>query len=520
MHIINISHLTTPQEVFTRVYTKFDIRQHDGDQFPFALFVVKEGRPFCLSDDELWKICEDTEAPERGMLFLKRVFNVGTPSRNEFVPPLPPMMMDPEQVVVSDRPPQEVISSNMELFFPDVKMLPAASRRNSKANSLVLRKVRSFSSRDTLIMSSNQINPKPRSLSAVDVDWSESVVSPSEIPQSPFKTPKMEPLNITIPILHHTDYGSVIEEDDVRPATFITTLSSAESDNQDLGDMNLNSPIPWLQGDIIGKGSFGTVYYGVNCTDGTIMAVKQVELPGMAQTRDGFDRRVMMVEALESEISFLRRLEHENIVRCYGSRMDDFHLTVFLEYVSGGSISSMISKQGRIPGDDAKSYIEQVVAGVAYLHDNEIIHRDIKGANILVSSDHKIKISDFGLAQMVSSARLACDRRVQGSVFWMPPEIIREQPYDERVDIWSIGCLYLEMLTGKHPWSGLDKIQAVFKIGHALDTPLSYWREHLAEIDQPDDISSEALQFIGQCCCVNMNERPSASQLMLGLAIK
>ena len=245
-----------------------------------------------------------------------------------------------------------------------------------------------------------------------------------------------------------------------------------------------------------------------------------------------------MFAALQSEIELLKALDHPNIVRYIGSSVDDYHLTLFLEYVSGGSVASILAKQGWISYDDSKYYIQQVVQGLEYLHGQGIVHRDIKGANILVNNDYQIKISDFGISNVCSSSASVgalCTatgkQRFQGSVFWMAPEVIREErDATTKVDIWSLGCVLIEMLSGDRPWAGLDQVQAVYQIGCGHDNPISHFQKSErtrllvaktddAEAGQAGQSIWEAMpwaaqDFIEQCIRHDPDRRPTAFELL------
>ncbi|KAH7340244.1 hypothetical protein B0J17DRAFT_715475 [Rhizoctonia solani] len=245
--------------------------------------------------------------------------------------------------------------------------------------------------------------------------------------------------------------------------------------------------IKWIKGALIGSGSFGSVYLGMDAVQGLLMAVKQVELPTGSSANE--ERKKSMLTALEREIELLKQLQHENIVQYLDSSIDTHHLNIFLEYVPGGSVATLL-----------RNY------GLNYLHEREIIHRDIKGGNILVDNKGGIKISDFGISKKVEDNLLGGSRihrpSLQGSVFWMAPEVVKQTSYTYKADIWSVGCLVVEMLTGQHPWAQLSQMQAIFKIGS------------LARPTIPPDISSEAEDFLNKTFELDFNIRPTAAELV------
>ncbi|WWD22050.1 hypothetical protein CI109_106538 [Kwoniella shandongensis] len=262
--------------------------------------------------------------------------------------------------------------------------------------------------------------------------------------------------------------------------------------------------IKWIKGALIGAGSFGSVYLGMDAHNGLLMAVKQVELPtGSARNEE---RKRSMVSALEREIELLKELQHENIVQYLDSSADGNHLNIFLEYVPGGSVAALLNNYGAFEEALVRNFVRQILTGLNYLHEREIIHRDIKGANILVDNKGGIKISDFGISKKVENNLMSGLRTnrpsLQGSVFWMAPEIVKQTSYTSKADIWSVGCLVVEMLTGTHPWADLTQMQAIFRIGS------------LARPNTPSDISPEAADLLKGTFEIDHNARPTAAQLL------
>lgn len=263
----------------------------------------------------------------------------------------------------------------------------------------------------------------------------------------------------------------------------------------------------WHRGALIGTGSFGKVFLGMNAKTGMLMAVKQVELP---QSDDEMTRhRRMMIESLESEIELLKSIEHPNIVQYLDSFADDQHLNIFLEYVPGGSVVALLQSYGAFEEALVQNFVRQILRGLAFLHTRNIVHRDIKGANILVDNKGGVKISDFGISKKVESGLLFAGPTggksrpaIQGSVYWMAPEVVKQTAFTAKADVWSLGCCVVEMFTATHPWPQLDQMQALFQIG--LDkTPAL-----------PPDISQVAVSFLHGTFVLNHVERPSADELL------
>jgi mitogen-activated protein kinase kinase kinase len=230
-----------------------------------------------------------------------------------------------------------------------------------------------------------------------------------------------------------------------------------------------------MKGSLIGRGTFGDVYLGLNPISGELMAVKQVELPVENSATE--ERKKFMVEALRREIELLRELEHENIVQYLGSQTDESYFSIFLEYVPGGSVAGLLASYGAFQEPLVKSFVRQILKGLNYLHHKDIVHRDIKGANVLVDNKGGVKITDFGISKKLEEnimiqgspqsqqTNTAAHRpSLQGSIYWMAPEVVKQTHYTRKADIWSLGCMVVEMFTGDHPFPEYSQMQAIFQV--------------------------------------------------------
>lgn len=167
-------------------------------------------------------------------------------------------------------------------------------------------------------------------------------------------------------------------------------------------------------------------------------------------------------------------------------------------------MKNIIDKYGVFDEKVIKFYLEQIIDGIEYLHSNNIVHRDIKCSNILVDKTGTVKISDFGSASKVKTmGESICLKSLKGTLPWMAPEVICQQIYGKKADIWSLGCSVIEMLTGQSPWSNLEhQMQAFQLIGRTDKIP-----------DIPNNISSALEDFLLLCFKRNPEERPSVSEL-------
>ncbi|CAO2040538.1 unnamed protein product [Urochloa humidicola] len=248
----------------------------------------------------------------------------------------------------------------------------------------------------------------------------------------------------------------------------------------------------WIKGEHLGSGSFGSVYEAIS-DDGFFFAVKEVSL--MDQ---GLNAKQRILQ-LEHEISLLSRLEHENIVQYFGTDKEGGKLYIFLELVTQGSLAALYQKY-HLQDSQVSAYTRQILNGLLYLHQRNVLHRDIKCANILVDASGLVKLADFGLAKEMSILSQA--RSSKGTVYWMAPEVAKAKPHGPPADIWSLGCTVLEMLTGKVPYPDMEWTHALLKIGRGIPPEI------------PDTLSEDARDFIKKCVQANPNDRPSAAHLL------
>ncbi|KAK9146702.1 hypothetical protein Sjap_006605 [Stephania japonica] len=263
-----------------------------------------------------------------------------------------------------------------------------------------------------------------------------------------------------------------------------------------------NAPqIRWRKGELIGSGAFGSVYMGMNLDSGELLAVKQVLIGTNNASKD---KAQAHIQELEEEVMLLKNLSHPNIVRYLGTAREEGTLNIFLELVPGGSISSLLGKFGSFPEAVIRKYTKELLLGLEYLHKNGIMHRDIKGANILVDKE-ACKLADFGASKkVVELATISGAKSIKGTPYWMAPEVILQTGHSFSADIWSVGCTIIEMATGKPPWSQQYQAVAVlFHIGTTKSHP-----------PIPEHLSMDAKDFLQKCLQKEPNLRPTASELL------
>ncbi|XP_021726676.1 mitogen-activated protein kinase kinase kinase YODA-like [Chenopodium quinoa] len=260
---------------------------------------------------------------------------------------------------------------------------------------------------------------------------------------------------------------------------------------------NLPSPNSrWKKGRLLGRGTFGHVYLGFNSETGEMCAMKEVTL------FSDDPKSKESAKQLQQEIALLGRLRHPNIVQYYGSETVDDRLYIYLEFVSGGSIYKLLQEYGQLGELAIRSYTQQILSGLAFLHGKNTVHRDIKGANILVDPNGRVKLADFGMAKHITGQ--SCPLSFKGSPYWMAPEVIKNSNgCNLAVDIWSLGCTVLEMATTKPPWSQYEGVAAMFKIGNSKELPAI-----------PDHLSDEGKDFVKLCLQRDPQQRRTAAQLL------
>ena len=438
------------------------------------------------------------------------------------------------------RPPSELISQALTTYFPDhpkdsiertVRMSMRRSARLSRAASrMSVASNVSFTSslKDApplpniadawLDGTAQPRGPRPLSIhrsnlqqtnfrdsiasSSLQPLQEESPVEPNRKSYVSFESDSQPPSNVNGSDESHSALGSYYDESGSSGPTTEAGGSlndqlnraiaeDGEEPDEELSNFLKDDPwdnVKWMQGALIGQGSFGSVFLALHAFTGELMAVKQVEVP--KNSSSAMDKKKEnMIQALRREIDLLRDLQHENIVQYLGSNIDEEHFNIFLEYVPGGSVAGMLNSYGSLQEPLIRNFVRQILNGLSYLHGRDIIHRDIKGANVLVDNKGNIKISDFGISKRVEASALLQPSKngghvnrpsLQGSVYWMAPEVVKQTSYTRKADIWSLGCLVVEMFTGTHPFPNYTQLQAIFQIGSSSAKP-----------NTPDNVSDE-----------------------------
>ncbi|KAG0687804.1 ATP-dependent RNA helicase dbp4 [Pichia californica] len=396
------------------------------------------------------------------------------------------------------RPPAEVLYNNLEVFFPKADL-------------------------DSLIIDEAPTNGKGmsrmKSIRIIAQEASRRASYRSQLPKGTTENVK------------HTEMGSILKNktmNNIPPSTNASLLrrKSTKMWGQKVVEVKLNNKknmqrvIPkrgrngeiiefaWIKGELIGIGKFGKVYVAMNVTTGDLIAVKQMSINHKFLNRK---ETTDIVDTFKAEIDSLKDLDHINIVQYLGFEIKDNAYSIFLEYVSGGSIGHLLRKYGKFDEPVIKDLTVQMLHGINYIHSKGILHRDLKADNLLLEVDGVLKISDFGISKRAKDIYTSQSKlNFQGTIFWMAPEIINDTHgvgYNAKVDIWALGCVVMEMFTGERPWSKYEGEGVMYKLGKEKSAP-----PIKKEIRK--EISTYGKGFMKRCFEVEPVKRPTAQTLL------
>ncbi|PIA54582.1 hypothetical protein AQUCO_00900861v1 [Aquilegia coerulea] len=212
----------------------------------------------------------------------------------------------------------------------------------------------------------------------------------------------------------------------------------------------------YIVGRQIGSGSFSVVWHARHRVHGMEVAIKEIVMERLSKK---------LQESLMSEIVILQKINHPNIIRLHDIIQAPGRIHLVLEYCRGGDLSVYLQRHGKVPETTAKHFMQQLAAGLLILRENNLIHRDLKPQNLLLSAndDHSVlKIADFGFARSLQPRGLA--ETLCGSPLYMAPEIMQLQKYDAKADLWSVGAILFQLVTGATPFTGNNQIQLLQNI--------------------------------------------------------
>lgn len=259
----------------------------------------------------------------------------------------------------------------------------------------------------------------------------------------------------------------------------------------------------------IGQGASGSVYvarvkesassavareiYRTHGPKGQV-AIKQMDL-----------RNQPRKELIVNEIIVMKDSKHPNIVNFLDSFLQEQtnELWVVMEFMEGGALTDIIDNNPVITEDQISTIAYETCKGLAHLHSQDIIHRDIKSDNVLLDRMGNVKITDFGFCAKLTESKSKRATMV-GTPYWMAPEVVKQKEYGPKVDIWSLGIMAIEMIESEPPYLNEEPLKALFLIA-TNGTP---------RLKNPNKLSRELKAFLSVCLCVDVRSRASADELL------
>lgn len=257
------------------------------------------------------------------------------------------------------------------------------------------------------------------------------------------------------------------------------------------GSVTIDGSATYLLGNVIGRGQFGIVYRAIDNSTGRIVAVKQIPLE---------DKIMEEVDKLMQEVHLLRELQSPQVVKYEGFVRSENFLSIVIEYVENGSLLNTIRTFGCFKENLCARYTRKILDGLIYLHSKDVVHCDIKLANVLSTKSGDIKLTDFGVS-INMSGESTIQGGVNGTPNWLAPEVITLRGTSKASDIWALGCTVLEMITGRPPYSRQNAMSVLFSIVEDPHPPM------------PGDLSRELTDFLMSCFKKEPRARSSAREL-------
>eukprot|EP00002_Diphylleia_rotans_P035703 TRINITY_DN7817_c0_g2_i1.p1 TRINITY_DN7817_c0_g2~~TRINITY_DN7817_c0_g2_i1.p1 ORF type:complete len:335 (+),score=52.13 TRINITY_DN7817_c0_g2_i1:72-1076(+) len=241
----------------------------------------------------------------------------------------------------------------------------------------------------------------------------------------------------------------------------------------------------------LGRGISATVRMAVHSPSGTVVAVKGINYQESAEKR----------KQLVSELNTLTKLQAPNLVRLFSAFSDQAMVYLVLEYMDLGTLGGLMKIVPQMPENYLSQILYQVIVGLGYMHTNRMIHRDIKPGNVLINSQGWVKLSDFGLASMLSSTKFATS--FVGTSCYMSPERMSSDDYTYNADVWSLGIMAFEAATGRYPYQ--------------LSGAPNELEDTIVDAPSPSlkglPFSRDCVDFIDNCLIKDPSARPSCGRL-------
>eukprot|EP00760_Papus_ankaliazontas_P016999 PhM_4_TR16994/c1_g1_i1/m.97444/K08857/NEK1_4_5; NIMA (never in mitosis gene a)-related kinase 1/4/5 len=245
---------------------------------------------------------------------------------------------------------------------------------------------------------------------------------------------------------------------------------------------------------LVGKGSFGAAYLVTRKRDGLKFIEKEIRLSGMPRQEQ---------EAAKKEVQLLRNLDHPNVVKYidHAEKMGTLHIV--MEYADGGDLYSRLKKQmgRRMSEKDIMMYFTQLCLALRHLHDKRILHRDLKTQNVFLTSSGVVKLGDFGISTVLKNT-FAVAHTICGTPYYFSPELCLNKPYNNKTDVWSLGCILYELTTLNHAFDGANMKALMQKIVKGVFPPI------------PSSYSPELSNLINKMLAREPSQRPNMHTIL------
>jgi len=261
----------------------------------------------------------------------------------------------------------------------------------------------------------------------------------------------------------------------------------------DLVNSNVDPNEAYTNFEKIGEGAAGQVFVATYVETGEDVAIKKIEI------------NPQNIPLLVTEIAIMKVSIHENIVKYFDSYLVEEKLWVSMEFMGGGCLTDILEIFSYLQLSEGQiAYIcRETLRGLRYIHIHHRIHRDIKSDNILLGINGSIKIADFGYAAQLTEDR-AKRTTIVGTPYWMAPELIRGENYDQRVDVWSLGIMMLEMAEGEPPYMDLPPLRALFFIT----------TKGIPGLQNPDKWTENFVDFLNLTITSEPFNRPTSEEIL------
>ncbi|KAK4530983.1 hypothetical protein CCYA_CCYA06G1840 [Cyanidiococcus yangmingshanensis] len=284
----------------------------------------------------------------------------------------------------------------------------------------------------------------------------------------------------------------------INEETYCRGLDAEVSESDGLADFDTDPRGRYAPLAPIGEGAFGMVYRALDTETQTIVALKVINL----------DECQDEIESIQQEVAVMAQLNTAHVAQYHRSFLIGPELYIVMEYVDGGSVRELMEFLGGTMPEDLIAVVARgLVEALVHLHGQNKLHRDIKAANVLLTSQGEVKLADFGVSGTLTLTFRKRNTMV-GTPYWMAPEVIRESAYDEKADIWSMGIACYEMATGMPPYADLHPMRALFLIPKSEPPRLPANGQELSQW------SADFHDFLDCCLQKTPADRATASTLL------